>query len=185
MRNRGKTSRAVLVAAAVLLMGASMAQAGAADELTPQAAAVVEQLFPNATIVDVGRERENGVRFYEVMLRIGDREIEIEVTASGEVGEIEMLTTLDELPPAARRTLEMAGVSDASILRVERHERRGVPTKGSVVALDVPKAYYEIEYRSDRRREEIVLTAEGMLSMSKDDHASDDDHSSDDEPLDH
>ena len=66
-----------------------VSRAGDSEELTPAAAAAVEELFPGATSLDVEQEREDGVRFYEVELRDGDETIEIEITAEGRLLTVE------------------------------------------------------------------------------------------------
>jgi hypothetical protein len=151
---------------------------GEPDDLTPEALAAVQELFPTASIVGIGREREHGVRYYEVAVRDGDERIEIEVTADGTVGEIESMVAISDVPAAVRSGIESL-TTGVSVMHVERHEIRGVPRGDVFVPVDPPLIAYEVEYQVDGVWKEVARGADGdpLALEEHEDDSSDDDSS--------
>src|SRR5262245_47646599 len=113
--NERRSLLGMLVAGTCAALGlwTTPAPAGASEELTPQARAVVQALFPDAAVIGVQRETEGGVSYFEVDVRRGDERIEIEVTAEGAVGEIETRVALADVPQAARAgILSLCGTAE-------------------------------------------------------------------------
>lgn len=62
-----------------------------AVEALPQAVRdAIQRYYPGATIEEAVREIENGQVHYEVEVEFGNRELEVELTADGEVIEVEV-----------------------------------------------------------------------------------------------
>jgi hypothetical protein len=166
-----KRSLLVLVGVAALLVVPCDStipdvRAGDAGDLTPEAVAAVKALYPNADIIGVGREREHGVLYYEVAIRDADQRIEIEVTADGAVGEVEMEVPMSDLPRAVQEGISSL-TRGASVAEVERHEIHGVPRGETFAAVAPPTIAYEVEFKEDGAWKEIAVGEDGSpLSMT-------------------
>jgi hypothetical protein len=180
----------LLVGAAALLALPSpftgpAVRAGQTGDLTPEAVAAVKALYPHADVVAVGREREQGVLYYEVAIRDGGQRIEIEVTADGAIGETETEVALSDLP----RTVQ-DGISSltrgAPVATVERHEIHGVARGETFAPLERAVVAYEVEFDDGGVRREVAVDESGKpLSLrdyeGPDDDSADDDSSEEDE----
>lgn len=183
---RSKIGGSMVVAAcafATVVAGllAPAVEARSFHELTSEAEAAVTVLFPGATILGVGQEREHGVVYFEVNLRDGEQLIELEVTPSGAVGEVETAISMADLPGAVGEEIDRL-TRDATTAEIERHEIRGVPEGGTFIPVDPPSVFYEVEYLADGVRREIALTPDGRtaeLRESGDDDSDDEDDEDD------
>jgi hypothetical protein len=144
--------------------------------LPTAAASAVRALFPEGEITAVGREREDGVLYYEVVLRDGDAQFEVEVTAKGRVGEVETEVAWDDVPEQMRQRIlaETGGARPAS---VERHQVHGVARGGSFQPVSPPIELYEIEYEVAGVWREVSIAPGGLVMMELDDDDDDDDGS--------
>jgi hypothetical protein len=144
------------------------------DELTPAAATTVKALFPAATVMGVGQESEQGVSYFEVAVRDGDRRVELEVTADGAVGEIESVWSIADVPQAARDQI-LRNTRGTDVKQVQRHEVRGVPRNGTFAPVDPPVVLYEAEYEDNGRRREFVVAEDGSPPPFEEEPDDDDD----------
>ncbi len=128
--------------------------------LTPQAETALRNLFPAAQILAVATERERGVRYYEVALRQGQGNIEIEVAPDGSVGEIETRVAPAEVPRAAMEGILQA-TGGSAVLEVERHEVRGAPQNGTFIPVQPPRVFYEARYEVEGVRREVAVSPDG------------------------
>jgi hypothetical protein len=169
--------RRILTAA----IGASLLVAGvpAASELPAAAAAAVERLFPAAQIVGVGSEREAGVQYYEVTLREGARETEVEVTPDGAIGEVESVVELASLPAAVQDGIRKSA-SGARVRTVERHQVHGVARDGTFAPLDPPLTFFEAVVGEGAARREISVAADGSPRPAEAEDGGDDGGDDDD-----
>lgn len=139
---------------------------GAHAETASKAAIdAIKANFPGMKVVDVDRETERGARYYEVNLTDGKRRFEVEVSPDGVIGEIEAVVSVHDLPPALFEKLRER-VGRGRVVRVEKHERRGIARSGKFVPLDEPRISYEAKYvtaRGDRR--EIQLDSNEILEL--------------------
>jgi hypothetical protein len=181
MRSRASLFTILGVATSVTLVGVLLTAGTPAeefDELTPAAAAAVKALFPEATVMGVGQEREQGVLYYEVVVSNAGGRVEVEVTADGSIGEIESVVSITDVPEAAREQI-LSNTRGTKITRVERHEVRGVPQDGTFVPADPPVVLYEVGYDDNGRRKEFVVSEDGSRSPfgeeDDDDNGSDED----------
>jgi hypothetical protein len=157
----------------VLLPGSPLrdARADGSDPLPAAAATAVERLFPAASVIEVGQEREHGVLLYEVLVRDGDKNVEVEVTPDGSIAEVETAVAVADLPQAVLDELRRSA-GGAVFREVERHEVHGRPEHGSVVPIDPPVVFYEVEYEVDGEMKEIAAGADGS-PLPLEDHDND------------
>ena len=147
-------------------------------KLTPAAEAAVKAAFPQATIRGVGTERESGVMLFEVNLAIGQRRIELEVTANGIIVEIEERVTLEQLAKHLAEAITKA-IEGGKIRRIERHEWRGRIRSGKVTRRDPPRVVYEVRYTLRGRR--WILRLEFSREAGHDDDEDDDEDEDEDD----
>jgi hypothetical protein len=144
------------------------------DELTTAAAAAVKKSFPTATIMGVGQEREQGVLYYEVVLRDRGERVEVEVTPDGAIGEIESVVSIADVPQAAREQI-LRNVLGTDVTRVERHEVRGAAKGGTFVPVNPPAVFFEVEYQDNGRWREFLVAEDGTRPRLEEDDEEDDD----------
>ena len=149
---------------ALMTLAAAALAAGTAA-LPEKAAAVVKANFPDARITGVGRERERGAWYYEVDLQDGKRRIGMEVTEDGVVGEIESRVLLSDLPDSLQEKVRDR-IGRGRVVRVEKHERRGVARSGTFVPISKPRISYEVKYYDEGgRRRELQLASDVVLEL--------------------
>ena len=94
--------------------------------------------------MEVERGREDGVLFYEVDVKWQGRELEVEVTADGVLGEIQEDVELKTLPKPVADSIK-AVLDQAKVRKIEKHDIRGVPHAGVCVQLAKAQIVYEIK----------------------------------------
>jgi hypothetical protein len=146
----------------VMLCSVFPALASSKTELPAAAEAAVKALYPGSSVAAIHVERENGVPYYEVTLRQGSTERDVEVTAEGTIGEIESAVAWADLPGTTREGI-LKSSGNVVPLEVERHEVRGRPEGGRFVAVNPPIVFFEATYDSAGKRQEIAVTADGRL----------------------
>lgn len=161
----------------------------AAGSLPEAALKALQTSFPDATVTEVEREREDGVPYFEVEMEAIDKEFDVEVTADGRIGEIETEMWAKDLPPVVAAKAKEAAAG-GELGKVEKHEVRGVPLYGTFAALAQAQIVYEITCRApgDKRRGTIVVRDNGDLvrvvkgdADDEDDDGDDDDDDEDDD----
>jgi hypothetical protein len=166
--------------------GLATTPAGAKDasKEAPEAVkAAIEKSFPGATIQKLGREREEGVQYFEVDLRQGNQEFSAEVSAEGTIGEVETEVAAKDLPEAVTAKIKELAAG-AEIKSAEKHEVRGVPLYGTFAALAEPVIVYEVKYRAPgaKHNAQAVLRANGsVVRAARGDDDDDDDESEGDD----
>jgi hypothetical protein len=145
-----------------------------AAELTPAAAAAVNQLYPGAIVSGVEQGREEGVRYFEVAVRVGGEVIEIEVTPDGGIGEIETRVAMADLPRDVRDGISRL-TNGARITDVERHEVKGFAMGGVFRPVDPPVIMYEVGFERNGVRREVAVGSNGESLLPTDDDGPDDD----------
>jgi hypothetical protein len=136
-----------------------------ADRMTtlPSAAeAAVKAAYPEAAILHVQLEFENGGGAYEVGLGEGERTWEILIAGGGDLLEIETPIARAALPEAVRNAVEKLDPA-ARIAEAEEVEQRAFLRGGRAVTLKTPKRFFEIELVKDGRTAELELSADGKL----------------------
>jgi len=158
------------VAVGVLLLSCLSGGAGAdvGDSLPSQVREAIARQFPGARIGSIGRERERGVLFYEVDLRVGARELELEITPEGLLVEVAEELEFGAVPAeVAARILQAA--AGGRILEVERIEVYALAVGGAMTPLPEKRVVYEFEYvdGASRRNVEARLDAGGAVSLKE------------------
>jgi hypothetical protein len=144
-----------------------------AAELTPAATAAVNRLYPDATVVTVGQGRDDGVHYYEVVVRLGGDEIEIEVTPAGGIGEIARRVELADLPKEVREGISKA-TNGARIAEVDRLEVMGFTMGGVFRPLDPPVIMYEVLFERNGSRKAVSVGSHGERLLASYDGMDDD-----------
>ncbi len=173
--NRKPVKIIVLVGLSLLLVAAwHVAEARGRKKRKPvlprPAAAAIRKAYPKATIMEIERERE-GIVLYEVELKQKGEEVEVEVTADGQIVSVEKEITKKDLPKAVAITLaKYAG--DAKIKEIEREEIYAVVR---LVKLKKPRVVYEAEFMQNGREVEIEIAENGKFLGKEVDDDDDDD----------
>jgi len=154
------------ITAALLLTVFALPLANARTNRLPEKAAqAIRMNFPDAKITSVGRERERGAWYYEVNLADGKRRIEVEVTEEGVIGEIEAKVLFTDLPKPLQVKVRKR-VGKGRLVRVEKHERRGVARSGKFVPISKPRISYEVKYYDvSGKRRELQLASSAVLEV--------------------
>jgi hypothetical protein len=165
---------------ALVLLVAAAATSASSEALSGVAAAVVEKLYPEGRVLDVVPEQEDGVELFEVLVQNGTTRVEIEITDDGQIGEIESLIALADVPSQARARLT-AEIGDATLDRIERHERHARFSSGRVIRVAPPEVYFEAKVGGAAPRS-IAVSADGRVLPADDDDRGDDDDDDEGEP---
>jgi len=130
-------------------------------------AAVIEAIkadFPDAQIDTVEVSEEAGITLYDIEFK--DDMGEIEVAQDGTVIDITTIITMEEIPEAAAKVLQMAA-EGCTMKRLEKSEVRSEikveEEEGTIVKLDSPRYIYEAELMKDDQIGEIEVDADGKI----------------------
>jgi hypothetical protein len=189
-------TRWLLVGAAVMVLALLGAATLSADEgckkekakvALPEAAAkAIKEAFPNAAIAKVKAEDEDGMKVFEVELKIDKAEIEVTVAPDGTIVEIETEVTLKDVPEAAAAVISKAA-EGAQIKEIAKEEIRAEVTKdatgvATLKKLGTPKIAFEAELVKGDQKGEIEVAADGKIieelkwkAKGQDDDDNDDD----------
>ena len=147
--------------------GCKKEEAKAKVELPEAAAKAIKDAFPLATIDEVEIDNENGVKVFEVELKIDKAEIEVAVTPCGIILEVETEVTLTAVPEAAAKVISQAA-EGAQIKEIKKCETRAEIKKDDsgkpkLAKLDKPKIAYEAELVKGDQKGEIEVAADGTV----------------------
>lgn len=133
--------------AAVALAAATIIPV-AAEEAVPAPVLAAAQLGEDAIIVEVEREVDDGRVIYEVEVRVGTADHELEIAADGTVLEHQQEVAVAELPEAVVVAATIA--DDAVIVAAERE------TAGD-------RDEYQVEVRVGTAEHELTIAADGTV----------------------
>ncbi len=164
------------------LIGTGLLAAGAAtglawdeeevslDQVPAKVRATLLKLAGDAKITEVERETHHGITTYEAEWEVNGLETEVELTASGEVIEIEKEVAAADVPAAVRA---LAAKKFPAGTKIE-YER-------------ITMHVYEIEGMVGGKEKELVVSPSGRIlhAMQGDDDDDDDDDDGDDHDDDH
>ncbi len=105
--------------------------------------------YPKAEIKGTSIEKENGHKYYEIESIQGEKHIDLLLTESGKIAEIEETISTDELPANSVKNLEKKYKG----LKIKRTEK---VTAGK-------KITYELAIESGDHNYEVVLNSSGKL----------------------
>ena len=163
-----------LISAGLLATGAATGLAWdeeevSLDQVPAKVRATLLKLAGDAKITEVERETEGGITTYEAEWEVNGLEIEVELTASGEVIEIEKEVASADVPAAVRAlaTKKFPGGAKIEYERITVH-------------------VYEIEGMVGGKEKELIVSPAGRIlhAMQGDDDGhddDDDDHDDDDD----
>lgn len=132
-----------------------------AADVPKAALEALKKLAAGAEITEFEMEVENGVTLYEGTWKGPRGEFEAEVTAQGDVVEMEEPISAEVLPKVILEAVRKTAGSDAKL----HAEKKTV-------------IYYEVEFTKDGKRHEVCYTAAGRVAG---DEADDDDDDDDDD----
>ena len=174
----GRVISITAIFAVLLTATQGTAEAKSKRNQLPQAVVrTIQERFPDAKVTGFGKEREQGVRYYEVNLCQGESKIEVEVAPDGNIGEIESKVSFNELS-ADDQTKIRKGTHGGRIIRVEKHQRIGRPGNGTFVPLKLPTTFYEVKYYQGNRKKEVKIPI-GTTDPEEDDEDDDDEEEDD------
>lgn len=174
--------------AIVVSLGAVAVAASEKDAVTmPEAVArTFEQSFPDAEIVKLDAEVENGVVVYDIEFRDGKVEKETDITADGTMLEFTIVVGEADVPAPAMAALQEAA-EGAAIRRIEEIELHYEIRDGKVAALPKPVTNYEALLSRGEAYGEVVVSSSGALveavkwsGKREEDHEEEGGHESDD-----
>ncbi len=145
------------------------------DQVPAKVRATLLKLAGDAKITEVERETHHGITTYEAEWEVNGLEIEVELTASGEVIEIEKELAAGDVPTAVK---DVAAKKFPAGTKIE-YER-------------ITMHVYEIEGMVGGKEKELVVSPSGRILHAMqggddddDDHDDDDDDHDDDHDHDH
>lgn len=147
-----------MVTGALVVWAAEKDERVSMDQVPPKAREALLKLAGGAEIKEVEKETVNGVEVYEAEWMVDGKEREAKVTADGQPvkrrGEAkEEVITLEQAPAKAREAI-LKAAGDAKIIKVEKEMEDGAPA-------------YEAEWKTNGKKHEIAVTAEGALISSE------------------
>jgi uncharacterized membrane protein YkoI len=142
--------------------------------------AAISAFYPTAVIEEAKVEKE-GLKLYEIELKLNGQEFEVTVAPDGTIIEIESEVAIDGLPDAVKAAITKAA-GGAEIEDIKEEVTYWVVT---LKKLETPETTYEAELIKDGSEVEIELAADGTILeqkvKDKDDDDEDDDEGDDDE----
>ena len=109
--------------------------------------------YPNAKIKGLSTETEHGKKYYEIESMEGTKHIDLLISKTGKITEVEETIPTDQLPGAVMKTLE----AKFKGLKIEKAEK---VTNGAV-------SNYELVIESKAGKHEVKLNAAGKLLKSE------------------
>ncbi len=114
---------------------------------------VFHKTYPKAKIKGTGIETENGHKYFEIESVEGEKHIDLLITHSGKITEVEETIPTGELPSSALNNLKAKFKS----FKIEKAEK---VTNGK-------KLTYELAIESNHKDYEIVLNSTGKIMKTK------------------
>lgn len=119
------------------------------NELPDAVRKTVEEQIQNSSVKGFRKEIQNGKTYYEAETTLKGRSRDILIDSGGAVVEVEEQVSLDRIPNAARKALEVRA-SSGKILKVE------AVTRGSMVS-------YEAVISRNGKKSEVAVDADGVI----------------------
>ena len=133
------------------------------DQVPAEVRATLLKFAKGATIDEIERETKNGIVTYEAEWEVNGREIEVELTASGEVIGVEKEVAAADVPAAVRAV-------------VAKKFPNGAKVEYEMITLH----FYEVEGKVAGMEREILISPAGeLMHAEEEDEHDDDDHDHD------
>jgi len=176
--NVQQVSSGIAITLLLLLCAGSCVLAG---ELPDKAKAALEKAFPGVQIRDVEKEKEFGTVYYGIEITHEGKRLEVEVSPDGVLGEVESVIEQKELPDSVSQAVTEQ-LKDMTIVKIEKHERRGSAKSGAWVPLATPVIFYDVKYKDGDTRKSQIFSASGTQITDLDDtDAQENEHDGEDE----
>ena len=116
----------------------------------------IEKAFPQAVIIKTTYEEdgETGQMFYEVNLKDGEQNLEVQIAPDGSIGKIENEVTIKDIPKAHADAI-LKAVQGASIKHIGRHEIIGILDGGTFIPIKKSRIMYKVKYYLDQKEQSI------------------------------
>jgi len=118
--------------------------------------------FPNAEIIKVDVDAEDGVAVYDLEFKDGATEKETDITADGTMLEFTIVVDAEDVPAAAMKTVRQAA-EGAVTRRIEYIEISYETKNGRVVKLPKSVIHYAVEIARGDKTTEIVVNPDGTV----------------------
>jgi hypothetical protein len=118
--------------------------------------------FPDAEIMKVDVDAENGVAVYDLEFKDGATEKETDITADGTMLEFTIVVEAEDVPASAMKTVRQAA-EGATIGRIEHIEISYETKGGKVVKLPKSMTNYAVEISKNGKTTEIVVNTDGTV----------------------
>ncbi len=120
----------------------------------------VKARFPNAKVVQAGKENEGGKTVYEIAIKDKDQSIDVTVTPDGKIAEIEKTIATKALPAAVTTALEKK-YPKATLQKAEEV----IKVTGGQEKL----AYYEVVLvTAQKKKMEVEVAPDGKIAKEED-----------------
>jgi hypothetical protein len=118
--------------------------------------------FPNAEIMKMDVDAENGIAVYDFEFKDGATEKETDITPDGTMLEFTIVVNAEDVPAAAMKAVRQAA-KGATIGRIEHIEISYETKDGKVVKLPKTMTNYAVEIARDGKTTEIVVNPDGTV----------------------
>lgn len=157
-----RTTMLATAAAVALALGAGAAQAQSVDlkSVPPTVVAVAQAAVPGVEWSKAGVDVDMGTMtpVYEITGTMGGKQVEVDITATGEIDEIERQVEMSAMPQKAQALLK-AYLPQFQPTMVEHSTRKG----GQI--------FYELEGQHNGRTVDVEVSEAGDVIMINDDAA--------------
>ena len=130
------------------------------DKLPKVVVDAVKARFSDAKLLSAEKETEDGKTVYEVVIQNKDQKIEVTLTPQGEITEIEKQIKAKDLPTKVAKALE------------DKYPKATYKVIEEVIKVEKKKEqapYYEVLLvTADKKKLEVVLTADGKITKEED-----------------
>lgn len=149
------TFAAILIMMSLIRSNSSFAQEKKIDlNKVPKAVlASFHKAYPNAEIKGTSTEKEKGHKYYEIESMEGSKHIDLLISKSGKIEEVEETIPASELPSPVMKTLN----AKFQGLKINRAEK---VTSGK-------KITFELSIESNNKKHGVVILPDGKIIKSK------------------
>jgi len=136
-------------------------------EVQAQVTQAIKAKYPDAAIIKMGNENEDGLNFVGVQLTAGGTKMDVDVTADGTLVGSEEDANIQTFPDAAAKALQTATkgltVKDTEIAKTYAKADPNDKTGTKVIVLAEPTIAYEMDVEKDGQKGEFSVDANGTF----------------------
>jgi uncharacterized membrane protein YkoI len=134
------------------------------EALPGPAEAAVRDLFPDAAVVGVEAETDEGLTLYVVRIQRGGLTTDVEVSAEGILCEVETELGIGDVPEHVAAAIREATLGGKLVL-LEQHELHGRIRDGGVAALPEPQTVYEVRFQLEGKNRVVEIADTPALKL--------------------